>query len=185
MEPQVKEKPGKEERKASKAAKEAAAKLAAAEEELAKAREEEEQEEAEDEPQDVPEAAVSSYNFQEQRCPSRRRDGQCEDETEWLETGVFADVREPVGESRKPLPRSASCLRSLRDRRWGVDITVEAETVANGEALPQIDPKTFVACADIQATEAQKLWALQTVSEKFFEGKSQLVVQVIFLLCDR
>lgn len=68
------------------------------------------------------------------------------------------------------------------------DITVEAETVAvNGDtvALPQIDPKTFVACADIQATEAQKLWALQTVSEKFFEGKSQLVVQVIFLLCDR
>lgn len=71
--------------------------------------------------------------------------------------------------------------------RQGVDITLEAETVAaNGEAtLPQIDPKTFVAYADIHATEAQKLWALQTVSEKFFEGQSQLVVQVIFLLCDR
>lgn len=62
-EDKVKEKAGKEDRKASKAAKEAAAKLAAAEEELAKAREEEEQEE--DEPQEVPEAAVSSYNFQD------------------------------------------------------------------------------------------------------------------------
>lgn len=62
-EDKVKEKTGKEDRKASKAAKEAAAKLAAAEEELAKAREEEEQEE--DEPQEVPEAAVSSYNFQD------------------------------------------------------------------------------------------------------------------------